>query len=116
GRPGGAPGGAAGGAAAVDPAGEWSLTVNTPQTETQVRLSLRREGGQILGTLTAPQGTYEIRDAKLAGNELRFSASVQIQSDTVNAAFVATIEGNTMRGTVTLQAVGTFEFTGSKPR
>ncbi|HJQ22471.1 MAG TPA: amidohydrolase family protein [Blastocatellia bacterium] len=115
GRPGGAAGGAAG-AAAVDPAGEWSLTVNTPQGENRARLSLRREGGQILGTLNAQQGTYEIRDAKLTGNELRFSASIQVQSDTVDAAFVATIEGNAMRGSVTIPALGTFEFTGTRPR
>ncbi|HKQ08835.1 MAG TPA: amidohydrolase family protein [Blastocatellia bacterium] len=116
GAPGGAPGGVAGGVAAVDPAGEWSLQVATPQGDTQVRLSLRRDGGQLLGTLNAPQGTYEIRDAKLTGNELRFSASIQIQSDTVNALFVGTIEGNSMRGTVTIPSIGTFDFSGTRPR
>jgi imidazolonepropionase-like amidohydrolase len=120
GRPGGAPGGAAGGvagsAAAVDAAGEWSLTVNSPQGETRARLSLRREGGQLLGTLNAPQGTYEIRDAQLTGNELRFSASIQLQSDTVNAVFVATIEGNAMHGTVSIPPLGTFDFSGTRPR
>ena len=125
GRPGGRPGGAAGGAAAAapggtsaaaDPAGDWSLTFHTPQGDTNSRLSLRREGEQILGTLNAPQGTYEIRDAKLTGNQLRFSASIQIQSDTMDAAFVATIEGDSMRGTVTLPALGTFDFSGTRPR
>ena len=110
-------GGAAGAAAApVDPAGEWSLTVNSPQGDISSRLSLRREGGQMLGTLTTPHGTYEIRDAKVTGHELRFSASVQMQSDTLNAAFVATIEGDSMRGTVTIPALGTFEFSGTRPR
>ena len=80
------------------------------------RLSLRREGDQLLGTLNAQQGTYEIRDARLSGNELRFSASIQVQSDTVNAAFVATIEGDSMHGTVTMPALGTFNFSGSRPR
>jgi imidazolonepropionase-like amidohydrolase len=122
GRPGGRPGGGrpVGGGpvagATVDPAGEWSLTFNTPQGDTSARLSLRREGAQILGTLNAPQGAYEIRDAKLTGNELRFSASIQIQSDTVNAVFAATIEGDAMRGTVTIPALGTFNFSGTRPR
>jgi hypothetical protein len=112
-RPAGATGGAA---AAIDPAGEWSLTVNSPQGDISSRLSLHRESGQILGTLNTPHGTYEIRDAKLAGNELRFSASIQMQSDTVNAVFVATIEGDSMRGSVTIPALGTFEFSGTRPR
>jgi imidazolonepropionase-like amidohydrolase len=112
-RPAGATGGAA---AAIDPAGEWSLTINSPQGDISSRLSLRRESGQILGTLNTPHGTYEIRDAKMTGNELRFSASIQVQSDTVNAVFVATIEGDSMRGSVTIPALGTFEFTGTRPR
>jgi imidazolonepropionase-like amidohydrolase len=104
------------GAAAADPAGEWSLTVNSPQGDMHSRLSLRREGGQVLGTLNTPHGTYEIRDAKVTGNELRFSASIQLQGDTVNAVFVATIEGDSMRGTVTIPALGTFDFSGTRPR
>jgi imidazolonepropionase-like amidohydrolase len=112
-RPGSAAGGAA---AAIDPAGEWSLTINSPHGDLNSRLSLRREGGQILGTLNLPMGTYEIRDAKLTGNELRFSASIQMQSDTVNAAFVATIEGDSMRGSVAVPALGSFEFNGTRPK
>jgi imidazolonepropionase-like amidohydrolase len=114
-RPGGGAGSAAG-AAAVDPAGNWSLTVNSPQGDISARLSLRREGGQILGTLNTPTGTYEIRDAKIVGSELRFGASIQVQSDTVNAAFVGTIEGDSMRGSVTIPGLGTFEFTGTRAR
>ncbi|MFL6214483.1 MAG: amidohydrolase family protein [Blastocatellia bacterium] len=119
GRPGGRMGGAGGapnGGSAVDPAGDWSLTFNTPQGDMNGRLSLRREGGQFLGTLNLHQGTYEIRDAKLNGNELSFSASIQLQSDTVNAAFVATIEGDAMHGTVTIPALGTFNFSGTRAR
>jgi imidazolonepropionase-like amidohydrolase len=115
GRPGSGAGGAASGAA-VDAAGEWALVVNTPQGDMRARLMLRREGEQLLGTLNGPHGIYEIRDAKMIGNELSFSASIQMQSDTVNAAFVATIDGDTMRGSVKLPALGTFEFTGTRPR
>jgi hypothetical protein len=116
GRAGGRLGGVPAGGAAVEAAGEWSLTFHTPRDETSARLSLRREGDQLLGTLNLPQGTYEIRDAKLNGSELRFSASIQLEGDTVNAAFVSTIEGSSMRGTVTLPAIGTFEFNGTRPR
>jgi imidazolonepropionase-like amidohydrolase len=110
GRPGGQP------AAAVDPTGEWTLVVNSPQGDINVRLSLRREGDQILGTLTGPHGTTEIRNAKMTGNELRFSSSMPMQSDTVNISVTGTIEGDTMRGAIVIPALGSFEFTGTKPR
>jgi len=116
-RPGGGAGSVAGGtAAAVDPSGNWSLTFNTPQRDMSSNLSLRRESGQLLGTLNTPMGAYEIREAKITGNELRFGASIQMQGDTMNAAFVATIEGDSMHGTVTIPGHGTFEFSGTRPR
>ena len=117
--PGGAPGGRPGGqpaAAPVDPTGEWTLVVNSPQGDISVRLSLRREGEQILGTLTGPQGTTEIRNAQVTGNQLRFSSSVPIQGDTVDITVTGTIEGSTMRGAMVIPSLGSFEFTGTKPR
>jgi carbon-monoxide dehydrogenase large subunit len=103
-------------AAAVDPAGEWSLVIRTPQGDTNARLSLRKEGDQIVGTLNSPQGTTDIRNVKLTGNELRFSSSVPIQSDTVEITVTGTIEGDTMRGVVVIPSLGSFEFTGTRPR
>lgn len=117
--PGGAPGGRPGGqpaSAPVDPTGEWTLAVNSPQGEISVRLSLRREGEQILGSFTGPHGTTEIRNAQVTGNQLRFSSSMPVQGDTVDINVTGTIEGGTMRGTIVIPALGTFEFTGTKPR
>jgi imidazolonepropionase-like amidohydrolase len=117
GGPGGRPGGAGaqtGGAA--DPSGEWALVVRTPQGDQNARLVLRREGEQINGSLATSTGTNDIRNARLTGNELRFTTSVQLGADTMEASVTATIEGGTMRGTIALPALGTFEFTGTRPR
>jgi hypothetical protein len=116
GGPGARPGGAGAAAAAVDPSGQWTLVVSTPQGDQTVQLSLRREGEQIRGSLTTPTGTSDIRNARMTGNELRFSTSIQLGADTMDATIVGTIEGDTMRGTFTLPALGSFEFTGTKPR
>lgn len=115
GRPGGQQSGQSA-SAAVDATGEWALVVNTPQGELNVRLSLRREGEQILGSLTGPHGTTDIRNAQVTGNQLRFSSSVPIQGDTVDVTVTGTIEGSTMRGAMVIPALGTFDFTGTKPK
>ncbi|HKP85778.1 MAG TPA: amidohydrolase family protein [Blastocatellia bacterium] len=113
-RAGGAPPAVAGGA--VDPTGEWALVIRTPQGDTNARLSLRKEGDQIVGTMNTPQGTTEIRNAKLTGHELSFSSSMPIRSDTVEINITGMIEGDSMRGTVAIPALGSFEFTGTRPR
>lgn len=118
-RPGGGPGAGAavtGAGGTVDPSGEWTLVFSTPQGEINARLSLRKEGDQIVGTFSGPHGTAEIRNVKLTGNELRMSASMPIQSDTVEINITGTIEGNSMRGIAAVPSLGSFEFTGTKPR
>jgi hypothetical protein len=66
--------------------------------------------------LVTPQGNFPVRNAVLTGNQLRFTASVQIQTDTMEAAVNATIDGDNIQGVFTLPAHGTMEFTGTRPR
>jgi imidazolonepropionase-like amidohydrolase len=104
-------------AASVDPSGQWSLVVRTPQGEHTVRLNLRKEGDQINGTISGPAGTNEIRNARLTGNELRFSSSVQMNTDTVDVNVTGTIQGDTMSGVIVIPAMsGSYDFTGTRPR
>jgi imidazolonepropionase-like amidohydrolase len=118
-RPGG-PGGRAGAppaGASVDPSGQWSLVIRTPHGDQNMRLTLRKDGDQMSGTLSGPMGTNEIRNAKVTGNELRFSSSIQMNTDTVEINVTGTIQGDSMSGVVVVPALnGTFDFTGTRPR
>lgn len=114
---GGRPGGAAGGTVRpVDPSGDWSLTVNSPQGDISVRMSLRRDGEQITGSMTTPMGVQELRNAHVTGNEFRASATVNMQGNSVEVTLVGTIEGDSMRGTISIPGMGSFDFSGSRPR
>jgi imidazolonepropionase-like amidohydrolase len=118
-RPGG-PGGRPGGgttAPTLDPSGQWNLVVRTPQGDQNVRLNLRKEGDQINGSLSSPTGTYDIRNVRMTGNELRFSASVQMNTDTVEINVTGTIQGDNISGVIAIPALnGSYDFTGSRPR
>ncbi|HYP28684.1 MAG TPA: amidohydrolase family protein [Blastocatellia bacterium] len=103
-------------AAAVDPSGEWAVVIRMPQGDMNATLSLRREGQQIVGTFAGPSGDFPIRNARINGNQLTFSISLQVGGDTVEATTNGTIEGNSIRGTISLSAMGQVEFTGSRPR
>jgi imidazolonepropionase-like amidohydrolase len=104
-------------AAGVDPSGQWTLVVRTPHGDQNMRLNLRREGDQLSGTLSGPTGTYEIRNARVSGSEIRFSASVQMNTDTVEINVTGTVQGDNMSGVVAVPALnGTFDFTGTRPR
>ncbi|HXG67803.1 MAG TPA: amidohydrolase family protein [Blastocatellia bacterium] len=112
-RPGGERAAAPG--ATVNPAGTWNLIVKLPQGDMNVTLNLQREGEQFTGTMTAPMGTTAIDNVTLTGNQLRFITTLHL-GDPVQATVAATIEGDTMEGTITVPDRGSFEFTGTRPR
>jgi imidazolonepropionase-like amidohydrolase len=103
-------------ARAVDPSGEWTLTANSPHGEMRVRLTLRKDGEQINGTMATPMGNVEIHNGKLTGNDLRFNATMQSQASAVETTVTATIEGDNMRGSIAIPGMGSFDFTGTRPK
>ena len=111
---GGRPGGPAG--PAVDPSGTWSLVVQTPQGEISAQLTLAKEGEQITGTLVTHMGNVAIKTGRVNGNQLRLTATVDMGGESVESIITGTIEGDSMRGTVVMGAMGSFEFTGTRPR
>jgi amidohydrolase family protein len=101
---------------AIDPTGLWELQVNTPGGEVSVRLAIQRDGDRLSGTVSGPTGTNPIQNATLAGNQLRFTVAIQMGAEPTDATVNGTIEGNTIRGTISLAAMGAVEFTGHRPR
>jgi hypothetical protein len=101
--------------ATINPAGAWDLNVQTPQGEINVKLTIRRDGDQLAGTLTSPMGTVNLSRVTISGNQLRATASIPAGGDNIEGTIVGTIEGNSIRGTMSLGAMGSFEFTGSRP-
>lgn len=112
---GGRPGGPARGAA-VDPTGTWSLVVQSPQGDINSQLTLTRDGEQVGGTLGTPMGNVAIKSGRVNGNQLRLTAAIEMGGQSVDAIITGTIEGDSIQGTIVMGAMGSFEFTGTRPR
>ncbi|MEW6207886.1 MAG: amidohydrolase family protein [Acidobacteriota bacterium] len=102
--------------AAVNPVGAWDLNIQTPQGEISVKVTITRDGDQLAGTMTSPMGTVTLKSVTISGNQLRATASIPAGGDNIEGTIVGTIEGDSIRGTMSLGAMGSFEFTGSRPR
>ena len=111
GRPGGPPS-----APAVDPSGTWSLVVQSPQGDIGAQLTLTKDGEQIGGTLGTPMGNVALKSGRVTGNQIRLTATVEMGGQSIDAIISGTIEGDSMRGTMAMGAMGSFEFTGTRPR
>ena len=107
----GNPGAASGG---VDPLGDWNLSVNSPQGAQSVKLILQRRDGVLSGSLNSPMGDAPLRDITINGNQLRAVATINMSGQSVDATVTGTIDGNSIRGSIALGAIGTFDFTGTR--
>ena len=100
---------------AVDPSGNWSLAVQSPQGEISVRLALSRDGEQIVGTLDSHMGTFPVKSGRVTGNQIRLSTTVEMNGESVDVIITGTIEGDSIRGTISMGTMGSFDFTGTRP-
>ena len=68
------------------------------------------------GTLGTPMGNVAIKSGRVNGNQIRLTATVDMGGQSIDAIISGTIEGDSMRGTMVMGAMGSFDFTGTRPR
>ena len=76
-------------------------------------LTLSTEGGGLTGTLSGQQGTIDIADGAVNGDELSWSASIQ-QPMPMKLDFTAKIDGDDISGNVKLGMFGNASFSGTR--
>jgi imidazolonepropionase-like amidohydrolase len=100
---------------AVDPSGNWSLVVQSPQGEINVHLTLSKDGEQITGSLGTPMGSFPVKSGRVTGNQIRLTTTVEMGGDSIDAIITGTIEGDSMHGAFSMGEHGSFDFSGTRP-
>ena len=95
-------------------AGTWDLTVTTQQGENRATMTVTQSGGTLEGTMNTEMGTVQVTDGRVTGQSVTFSVTVPISGQTTIVVFRGTVEGNRMRGTADLGAMGSASFTGER--
>ncbi len=93
--------------------GTWTTTMNTPMGAQNGTMELATDGGTLTGSLSGPQGSLEIVDGTVDGNDLAFKANVTTPM-AITLEFTATVDGDNIAGTVKLGAFGSGDFTGTR--
>ncbi len=112
---------------AGDLAGSWDFTIEAPQRGGGGRrgggggrrggglfgggpqtLVFSVEGGAIQGALETEQGSTELTNISLQGNQITFTLARQTQRGSFESTYTGEVDGNTMAGTF---AVGQGQFT-----
>jgi predicted Zn-dependent peptidase len=97
--------------------GTWNLSVSSPQGDLPISVTLKTESGNLGGTINSPLfGSSDITGGSIDGNKISAVSAVSFQGQSIEVKINGTIEGDSMRGSVTTSIPGIPElsFTGTK--
>lgn len=96
-------------AAAAEPAGTWTCEYEIAGQKRTSTLTIQQDGNKVAGTMSWPdQSATELKDVKLAGDVLTFSAVRKFMGNEFQVDYKLTLAGETFTGK------GTSEFAGQK--
>lgn len=97
---------------AVD--GKWDVTLNTPMGARPGNLELTSSGSALTGTFGGPEGSNEIQDGKVDGDDAEWAVNIQSPMGPMNLQFKGTVDGDKISGTVQLGSFGQATFEGAR--
>jgi hypothetical protein len=101
------------GARAQGAAGNWELTVDTPQGANTVSVSLTQDGEKIAGTLSSPLGSVPVKGTA-TGGDVTVVADIDAQGTPLTLTFKGKVTADEFDGSVDFGGFGEGPFTGKR--
>lgn len=100
-------------AADVNVTGLWTMQVDTQAGSGSPTFDLKQEGSTVTGQYKGQLGEAPVTGT-LQGNELTLTYTVSGQGQELIVTYTGTVEGDTIKGKVSLGELGDGTFTGKK--
>lgn len=99
---------------AVDPTGEWTLSVSTPMGQQASTATLEMaEDGTLTGSVEGERAGGEISEGRVSGRSFRFVVSMEMMGRSMEATYAGELEqDDRMTGTVSFGGQFSADFTG----
>jgi hypothetical protein len=101
------------GAQTANVAGNWKLTLETPNGAASPSLVLKQDGEKLTGTYKGRFGESPL-EGSVKGKEIKFTVKVNAQGQEILLEYAGAVDGDTMKGKVKFGDMGEAEFTGKK--
>lgn len=93
--------------------GTYNIVINSPMGAQKVTLTLKANGNTLTGSQAGAQGTMDISEGKVDGNNVSWSANITSPMP-MKLETTGTVEGNKISGNVKAGAFGSFPFSGER--
>ena len=103
--------------AAPSVAGKWNMTLEMSMGTGTPTLDLKQDGDKITGTYTGRYGTFPLQGS-LKERAIVFSVAMTAEGTSVTMSFVGEVaaDGQTMKGTASLEEMGDMTWTAKKEK
>ena len=104
------------GTAKVEIEGSWSTTTQSPQGNSEGKLTFKKEGSGYTGTISGGRtpAPVDLKDISLDGTTLTFNYNLNFGANPVKVEVELTVDGDTLKGTTTVGTFGSFPTEGTK--
>jgi hypothetical protein len=93
--------------------GSWNTVINTPMGAQNGTLILATSGATLTGKMVGAQGEMALSDGTVDGNNLTWKAQMTSPMP-MTLEFSATVDGDSISGSVKLGAFGNASFSGTR--
>jgi len=93
--------------------GTWNMTMKTPMGEQPGTLTLATDGDTLTGTMGGPQGTMELENGTVDGDNLAWTVNMTSPMP-ITIEATATVDGDAISGEAKLGSFGTASFSGTR--
>jgi hypothetical protein len=94
-------------------AGDWNLSVETPNGTRTPVASFKQEGENLTGTYKGALGEAPLKGT-IKGNEIKFTVTVTTPNGELALDYSGTVDGDSMKGSVKFGQAGEGTWTGKK--
>jgi len=84
-------------AQATNVAGDWEVTINSPQGARQGKISFKQEGDKLIGALKNQRGEVPL-EGEVKGKEIKFKYTVKFQEQDLIITMTGSVDGDAMKG------------------
>ena len=93
--------------------GKYDVTTKTPMGDQKGTLTLVADGDALTGTLSGDQGSIDLADGTISGDDLSWTANITSPMP-LKLEFSAKVDGDSISGSVKLGAFGNASFEGTR--
>jgi hypothetical protein len=95
-------------------AGDWNVTINSPQGANTVLVTFKQDGEKVSGIFKSPQGELPFEGGSLTGSDLKFAFTINIQGNELIISMTGKVDGDAMTGKAEFGGFGEGDWTAKR--